>query len=69
MNCLIKNIPKNFPVSLGNNGNGFPFSVSTAWCSIAPDFYLILEESTASEEYSLMTQDPKFIEVFEEDIA
>ena len=69
MNCLIKNIPKNFPVSIGNSGTGFPFSIPVAQCALAPDFYLILEESTTSEEYPLFTHHPRFIEVFEEDIA
>ena len=68
-NCLIKNIPNGTNVSSGNTGSGFPFSIPVAQCALAPDFYLILEESTSEEEYPLFTYHPRFIEVFEEDIA
>jgi hypothetical protein len=69
MSCLIKNIPSNAQISSGNSGTGFPFSIPVAQCALAPDFYLILEESTLVEEYPLFTHHPRFIEVFEEDIA
>lgn len=69
MNCLIKNIPKNFPVSIGNSGTGFPFSIPVAQCALAPDFYLIRQESTTDNEIPLFTQHPRFIEVLESDIA
>jgi hypothetical protein len=66
---LIKNIPNESSVPNGNTGFGFPFSISVAQCALAPDFYLILEESTSEEEYPLFTHDPRFIEVFEGDVA
>ena len=69
MSCLIKNIPSNAQISSGNSGTGFPFSIPVAQCALAPDFYLILEESTLTEEYPLFSHHPRFIEVFEEDIA
>jgi len=68
-NCLIKNIPFGTSAPSGNSGSGFPFSISVAQCALAPDFYLILEESTSEEEYPLFTHHPRFIEVFEGDIA
>jgi hypothetical protein len=69
MSCLIKNIPSNVQISSGNSGTGFPFSIPVAQCALAPDFYLILEESTLAEEYPLFSHHPRFIEVFGEDIA
>lgn len=69
MSCLIKNIPPNAYVPTGNTGAGFPFSISEAECMFAPEFYLILEESTPTNEIPLFTHHPRFIEVFEEDIA
>lgn len=69
MNCVIKNIPSDAQVSLGNDGSSFPFSISEMECMLAPDFYLILEESTPGNEIPLFSHHPRFIEVFEEDIA
>jgi hypothetical protein len=68
MSCLIKNIPPNASVPQGNPGTGFPFAISEAECLLAPDFYLILEESTIGNEVPLFTHHPLFIEVFENDI-
>lgn len=69
MSCLIKNIPPNVVSPLGNSGVGFPLSISEAECMFAPEFYLILEESTPANEIPLFSHHPRFIEVFEEDIA
>lgn len=69
MNCLIKNIPPNIIPAQGNDGSAFPFAVTELECMLAPDFYLIREESVSGNESYLFTQHPRFIEVFEEDIA
>ena len=68
-NCLIKNIPSGSVVPSGNTGSSFPFNVSESICAMAPEFYLILEQSTLENETPLFTHHPRFIEVFEGDIA
>jgi len=68
MLCL-KNIPNSPVLSTGNNGSSFPVSLSDEQCMLAPDYYLILEESTTEENIPLFTQHPRFIEVQETDIA
>jgi len=67
MNCLIKNIPNNISVANGNSGNGFPFSITENTCLFAPEYYLIAEQSTSSNESPVFTQRPQYIELLETD--
>lgn len=67
MNCLIKNIPNNISVASGNSGNGFPFSITEQTCMLAPEYYLITEQSTPGNEIPLFTHHPRFIELSESD--
>jgi hypothetical protein len=67
MNCLIKNIPNNISVASGNSGIGFPFSITELTCLLAPEYYLIAEQSTPGNEIFVFTQHPRFIELLESD--
>ena len=69
MSCNIKHITNKDSVADGNLGNDLILELDFYQCSVAPDYYLILEESTEENEIPLFSQHPRFIEVFEEDIA
>lgn len=70
MNCNIKNIPEELnPTTSANLGTPFQLDLNFYECALAPDFYLILQESTPENEIPLFTQHPRFIEVLESDIA